>query len=109
MVPLGQVNGALGETAASAQRQEDRDRRRRRRAPSILAHVPAETGLGQVLALLTPAVGLSPFAMPVLLGLSAWGTCSASLKSGDKERRLRPRITKNSGYVGSSRTGPGIA
>jgi hypothetical protein len=35
--------------------------------------VPAGSGLGQVLALLTPAVGLSPFAMPIFLAIAAWG------------------------------------
>jgi hypothetical protein len=40
---------------------------------SILSHVPEASGLGQILALLTPAVGLSPFTMPIFLALSAWG------------------------------------
>ena len=40
---------------------------------SILSQVPVASGLGQVLAILTPAVGLSPFAMPIFLGLLTWG------------------------------------
>jgi predicted chitinase/peptidoglycan hydrolase-like protein with peptidoglycan-binding domain len=74
VVPLGQVNGALGETLGKLLNGKKTAIGVGGAAlTSILAHVPAETGLGQVLALLTPAVGLSPFAMPVLLGLSAWG------------------------------------
>jgi hypothetical protein len=35
--------------------------------------VPSGSGLGQVLAMLTPAAGLSPYTMPIFLGLTAWG------------------------------------
>jgi hypothetical protein len=74
VVPLGQVNGALGETLGKLLNGKKTAIGVGGAAlTSVLAHVPVETGLGQVLALLTPAVGLSPFAMPVLLGLSAWG------------------------------------
>jgi Putative peptidoglycan binding domain len=72
--PLGQVNGALGETLGKLL-----DGKKTAigvigaALTSILAHVPEASGLGQILALLTPAVGLSPFAMPIFLALSAWG------------------------------------
>jgi uncharacterized protein (TIGR02594 family) len=71
---LGQVNGALGETLGNLLNGK-------KTAigvlgavlTSVLSQVPAASGLGQVLALLTPAVGLSPFAMPIFLAVSAWG------------------------------------
>lgn len=39
----------------------------------LLAQVPATSGLGTVLAMLTPIAGLSGFAMPLFLALTAWG------------------------------------
>jgi Putative peptidoglycan binding domain len=73
-LPLGQVNGALGETLGKLLNGK-------KTAigmigtvlTAILSNVPAGTGLGDVLALLTPAAGLSPFTMPIFLGLTAWG------------------------------------
>jgi len=72
--PLGQVNGALGDTIGQLLNGK-------KTAigvggallTSILSQVPATSGLGQVLAPLIPSAGLSPFAMPIFLGLSAWG------------------------------------
>jgi peptidoglycan hydrolase-like protein with peptidoglycan-binding domain len=72
--PLGQVNGALGDTIGKLLNGK-------KTAigilgaviTPILSHVPPGTGLGQVLGMLTPAAGLSPFAMPIFLGLAAWG------------------------------------
>jgi hypothetical protein len=71
---LGQVNGALGLTLGNLLNGK-------KTAIGIigsaltplLSAVPAGSGLGQVLALLTPAVGLSPFAMPIFLAIAAWG------------------------------------
>jgi hypothetical protein len=68
------VNGALGETIGNLLNGK-------KSAIGIggavltqlLSQVPSGTGLGQVLGLLTPAAGLSPFAMPIFLGLTAWG------------------------------------
>jgi putative peptidoglycan binding protein len=73
-LPLGQVNGALGETLGKLL-----DGKKTAigvggaALTSLLAHVPAETGLGTVLGLLTPALGLSPFTMPIFLAFAAWG------------------------------------
>ena len=72
--PIGQVNGALGDTIGKLLNGK-------KTAigilgaviTPILSHVPPGTGLGQVLGMLTPAAGLSPFAMPIFLGLAAWG------------------------------------
>ena len=72
--PLGQVNGALGQTIGNLLNGK-------KTAigllgaviTPILSHVPPGSGLGQVLAMLTPAAGLSPFTMPIFLGLAAWG------------------------------------
>jgi hypothetical protein len=71
---LGQVNGALGDTLGQLLNGK-------KTAigvlgtvlTSVLSQVPATSGLGQVLAPLIPAAGLSGFAMPIFLGLSAWG------------------------------------
>ncbi|MGY2052168.1 peptidoglycan-binding protein [Methylobacterium sp. JK268] len=72
--PLGQVNGALGETIGNLLNGK-------KTAigiigavlTQILSQVPAGTGLGQVLTQLTPAAGLSPYTLPIFLGLAAWG------------------------------------
>jgi lysozyme family protein/peptidoglycan hydrolase-like protein with peptidoglycan-binding domain len=71
---LGQVNGALGETLGNLLNGK-------KTAigiigallTSLLSQVPSKTGFGQVLTLLTPENGLSQFAMPTFLALSAWG------------------------------------
>ena len=71
---LGQVNGALGETLGNLLNGK-------KTAigiigallTSLLSQVNSNTGLGQVLTLLTPENGLSQFAMPTFLALSAWG------------------------------------
>jgi len=71
---LGQVNGALGETLGNLLNGKKTAIGVGGAAlTSILAHVPVETGLGTVLAMLTPAVGLSPFTMPIFLAFAAWG------------------------------------
>jgi len=72
--PLGQVNGALGETLGNLLNGK--------KAAigiigasltSVLSQVPPGSGLGDVLTKLTPAAGLSPFSMPICLALAAWG------------------------------------
>jgi hypothetical protein len=40
---------------------------------SVLSQVPASSGLGQVLTMITPAAGLSPYTMPIFLALTVWG------------------------------------
>jgi hypothetical protein len=71
---LGQVNGALGQTLGKLL-----DGKKSAigiigaLVTSLLSHVPAESGLGQVLALLTPASGLSQFTLPIFLAMTAWG------------------------------------
>jgi hypothetical protein len=73
-LPLGQVNGALGETLGNLLNGKKTAIGILGTAlTSVLSQVPAGSGLGQVLASLTPAVGLSPFAMPIFLAMSAWG------------------------------------
>jgi peptidoglycan hydrolase-like protein with peptidoglycan-binding domain len=73
-MPLGQVNGALGETLGNLLNGKKTAIGILGTAlTSVLSQVPAGSGLGQVLASLTPAVGLSPFAMPIFLAMSAWG------------------------------------
>jgi peptidoglycan hydrolase-like protein with peptidoglycan-binding domain len=72
-LPLGQVNGALGETLGKLLNGKKTAIGVIGTAlTAILSSVPDGTGLGKVLADL-PTAGLSPFAMPVFLGLSAWG------------------------------------
>jgi len=72
--PLGQINGALGQTLGNLLNGKKTAIGVFGAAlTSILSQVPVESGLGQVLALLTPAVGLSPFAMPIFLAILAWG------------------------------------
>lgn len=73
-LPLGQVNGAFGETLGNLLNGK-------KTAigiigallTSVLSQVPAGSGLGQVLAMLTPAAGLSPYTMPLFLAVTAWG------------------------------------
>ncbi len=75
--PLGQVNGALGETIGALL-----DGRKTAIGllgavlTAVLSNVPSDSGLGQVLAMLNPAGpggSLSGFTMPVFLAMSAWG------------------------------------
>ena len=71
---LGTVNGALGQTIGHLLNgKKSALGIIGAVATQILAQVPATTGLGAVLAQLTPAFGLSPFTMPIFLGLTAWG------------------------------------
>ena len=73
-LPLGQVNGALGQTIGNLLNG-------RKTALGLLGAVATPlltqasttTALAPVLAMLTPAAGLAPFALPVFLGLTAWG------------------------------------
>ena len=74
-LPLGQVNGALGDTLGNLLNGKKTAIGIIGAAlTSLLSQVPAGTGLGQVLTMLTPAAGLSPFTMPIFLALTAWGT-----------------------------------
>jgi hypothetical protein len=71
---LGQVNGALGQTLGNLLNGKKTAIGVIGAALTpILSAVPATSGLGGVLALLTPAVGLSPFVMPIFLAIAAWG------------------------------------
>jgi hypothetical protein len=72
--PLGPVNGALGETLGNLLNgKKSGIGIIGALLTSMLAQVPPGTGLGQVLTLLTPSAGLSPYAMPICLALAAWG------------------------------------
>jgi uncharacterized protein (TIGR02594 family) len=72
--PLGPVNGALGQTIGNLL-----DGKKSAigiigsLVTALLANVPAGSGLGQLITTITPAAGLSPFALPAFLALSAWG------------------------------------
>jgi hypothetical protein len=71
---LGQVNGALGETLGKML-----DGKKTAIGTigavltALLSQVPAGSGLGQVLAMLTPATGLSGFTFPIFIGMTVWG------------------------------------
>jgi hypothetical protein len=73
--PLGEVNGALGETVGNILNGK-------KTAIGIigalltveLAQVPPGTGLGQVLTMLTPSGGLGQYALPFFLAMTGWGT-----------------------------------
>jgi hypothetical protein len=72
--PLGQVNGALGETVGKLLNgKKTAIGMLGAVITPILSHVPPGSGLGDVLGMLTPAIGLSGFTMPVFLGMTAWG------------------------------------
>jgi hypothetical protein len=72
--PLGQVNGALGTTVGNLLNgKKTAIGVVGSTATAVLGNVPGGTGLGQVLAMLTPAAGLSGFAMPIFLAFTAWG------------------------------------
>jgi peptidoglycan hydrolase-like protein with peptidoglycan-binding domain len=72
--PLGQVNGALGETLGNLLNGKKTAIGVIGTAlTAVLSQVPPGSGLGQVLAPLIPTAGLSPFTMPVFLAMSAWG------------------------------------
>ena len=72
--PLGQVNGALGQTIGNLLNGK-------KTAIGLLGAVitpmltqaSTSTALAPVLAMLTPAAGLSGFTLPIFLGLTAWG------------------------------------
>ncbi|MGU3468143.1 peptidoglycan-binding protein [Methylobacterium sp. C33D] len=71
---LGPVNGALGQTIGQLlSGKKSAIGIIGAVVTQILSQVPAGTGLGQVLAQLTPAFGLSPYTMPIFIGLTAWG------------------------------------
>ena len=71
---LGQVNGALGETLGKLL-----DGKNTAigvigsLATALLSAVPPSSGIGQVLAMLTPAAGLSGFSLPIFIAITAWG------------------------------------
>jgi hypothetical protein len=71
---LGQVNGALGETLGKLL-----DGKKTAigvigsLATALLSAVPPSSGIGQVLAMLTPAAGLSGFSLPIFIAITAWG------------------------------------
>ena len=71
---LGPVNGALGQTIGQLlSGKKSAIGIVGAVVTQILSQVPAGTGLGQVLAQLTPAFGLSPYTMPIFIALTAWG------------------------------------
>jgi N-acetylmuramoyl-L-alanine amidase len=73
-LPLGQVNGALGQTIGNLLNgKKTAIGLLGAVATPLLTQASATTALAPVLAMLTPAAGLAPFALPVFLGLTAWG------------------------------------
>ena len=72
--PLGQVNGALGETLGNMLNgKKTAIGITGAMLTSMLSQVPPGTGLGQVLTMLTPSAGLGPYAIPIFLAMTAWG------------------------------------
>ncbi|HZD63666.1 MAG TPA: peptidoglycan-binding protein, partial [Xanthobacteraceae bacterium] len=73
-LPLGQVNGALGQTIGKLLNgKKTAIGLLGAVATPLLTQASATTALGPILALLTPAAGLAPFTLPIFLGLTAWG------------------------------------
>ena len=73
-LPLGQVNGALGQTIGNLLNGKKTALGLLGAvATPLLTQASATTALAPVLALLTPAAGLAPFTLPIFLGLTAWG------------------------------------
>lgn len=73
-LPLGQVNGAFGQTIGNLLNgKKTAIGMLGAVLTPLLAQVPAASGLGGVLALLTPFAGLSGVVMPIFLALAAWG------------------------------------
>ena len=71
---LGQVNGALGQTIGNLLNGKKTALGLLGAvATPLLTQASTSTALAPVLALLTPAAGLSGFALPIFLGLTAWG------------------------------------
>jgi hypothetical protein len=71
---LGQVNGALGQTIGNLLNGKKTALGLLGAvATPLLTQASTTTALGPILALLTPAAGLSGFALPIFLGLTAWG------------------------------------
>ena len=74
MQPLGQVNGALGQTIGNLLDGKKTAIGLLGAVATPLLTKASETAtLGPLLGALTPAIGLSGFALPVFLGLTAWG------------------------------------
>jgi peptidoglycan hydrolase-like protein with peptidoglycan-binding domain len=72
--PLGQVNGALGQTIGNLlDGKKTAIGLLGAVATPLLSHASDTASLGPLLATLTPAAGLSGFALPVFLGMTAWG------------------------------------
>ena len=73
-LPLGQVNGALGQTIGNLLNGKKTALGLLGAvATPLLTQASTTTALAPVLAMLTPAAGLAPFALPIFLGLTAWG------------------------------------
>ena len=73
-LPLGQVNGALGQTIGNLLNGKKTALGLLGAvATPLLTQASTSTALAPVLAMLTPAAGLSGFALPIFLGLTAWG------------------------------------
>ena len=71
---LGKVNGALGETLGKLlDGKKTAIGLLGAVATPLLSHASGTATLGPLLGALTPAIGLSGFALPVFLGLTAWG------------------------------------
>ena len=72
--PIGQVNGALGDTIGKLLNgKKTAIGLLGAVATPLLTQASTSTALAPVLAMLTPAAGLSGFALPIFLGLTAWG------------------------------------
>jgi hypothetical protein len=59
----------------------------------MLTQASATTALSPILAMLTPAVGLAPFTLPIFLGLTAWGVLG-KMEKWSHGTAPRPRIVQ---------------
>ena len=85
--PLGQVNGALGQTIGNLlDGKKTAIGLLGAVATPLLSHASETTALGPLLATLTPAAGLSGFALPVFLGMTAWGVLGKMEKWAHRTR-----------------------
>ena len=88
---LGQVNGALGQTIGNLLNGKKTALGLLGAVGTpILSKVSETAALGPLLGALTPAIGLSGFALPIFLGLTAWGVLG-KMEKWSKGTAPRPK------------------
>jgi lysozyme family protein/peptidoglycan hydrolase-like protein with peptidoglycan-binding domain len=95
--PLGQVNGALGQTIGNLLNgNKTAIGTIGALVTALLGNVPADSGLGQIVANIIPfagAAGFSGYTMPIFLALAAWGVLG-KLEKWSEGTAPPPRSTK---------------